>query len=268
MDAAIITIGDEILTGRTLDYNSHWIAKRITGLGFNVKLKLSVQDNINEIVDALNYSKNKGVELIITTGGLGPTLGDVTFEAVAKFADKRLVLDKRALEMVKERYLTLYQLGFVESPEITKSREKMAKIPEGSIPFYNPIGVAPGILLHLDSLKIISLPGVPSEMMYLLEMILPLLGSGGGVTRIRETTVLEGDESKLSRIFEKIMKEIPQVYLKSYPLGFGEVVKMRVIGIAKGSNIEEAERYLNQAFELLEMYFIRNKEKKKGFSSD
>jgi len=78
LKAYIIAIGDELLTGRTLDYNSHWIAKRLTGLGIEVKKIIIIPDNKDEIIEAIRTALNKDINIIVTTGGLGPTPGDIT----------------------------------------------------------------------------------------------------------------------------------------------------------------------------------------------
>ena len=260
--AYIVAIGDELLNGRTLDYNSYWIAKRLTSLGFDVKRIVTVPDDINSIAEVIKDAITKGFEIIVTTGGLGPTPGDVTLEAVALALNRDLVLDARALEMVKSRYQQLYEMGFVSSPEVTPDREKMARIPRGATPYYNPIGVAPGILLQLNENRfIISLPSVPSEMMYLLEQIIPTISriAKRYVIRTREETIKARDESKLASIFRYIMDSIPGVFIKSYPVGFGRELFMRVIITAKGEKEEEAEDKLSRAIQML-----RNLAQKEG----
>ena len=173
MYAYIVAIGDELLTGKTLDYNSHWIAKRLTGLGVQVLRITVIPDDIASISEVIKDAVNRNIDIIITTGGLGPTPGDVTLEAIAKALDRKLILHEDALRMIKDRYEQLFKLGFVSSPEISPEREKMAKIPEGGMPFFNPIGVAPGVLIqYAENKYVIALPGVPSEMMYLLEQVL------------------------------------------------------------------------------------------------
>ena len=253
--AYIVAIGDELLTGKTLDYNSHWIAKRLTGLGVQVLRITVIPDDIASISEVIKDAVNRNIDIIITTGGLGPTPGDVTLEAIAKALNRKLILHEDALRMIKDRYEQLFKLGFVSSPEISPEREKMAKIPEGGMPFFNPIGVAPGVLIqYAENKYVIALPGVPSEMMYLLEQVLScILRTRKDVfVKTREKLIEIRDESAIARILEEVMSEIPQVHIKSYPLGFGERVYMRVIGISKADDPEKAEKLLEKAFELLE----------------
>ncbi|MHA1616849.1 MAG: competence/damage-inducible protein A [Candidatus Njordarchaeales archaeon] len=252
MGVAIIAIGDELLAGRTLDYNSHWIAKRLTSLGFKVTMKMTVPDDEKEIIEAIQLALTKA-EIVITTGGLGPTPGDVTLSAIAKALNKKLVLDKRAREMVKQRYKELFEAGFVDSDAMTPDREKMALVPEGASVFYNPIGVAPGVLLEKDSKYIIALPGVPSEMMYLLEKILPNLPLRRDKVIISKEWYIDfRDESLLAKILDEIMEKLEgKVRIKSYPVGFGTRVQMRIIAIAEASSRKEAEEAINKAYEEL-----------------
>ncbi len=255
MKAYIIAIGDELLTGRTLDYNSHWIAKRLTGLGIEVRRIIVVPDDENEIISAIRDAVNKkDINIIITTGGLGPTPGDITLEAISKALNTKLKLNEKALRMIKDRYEELFKLGYVSSMEMNPSREKMALLPEGAIPFFNPIGVAPGVFLQVAEKKsIISLPGVPSEMMYLLEQILKYvhLESRDIFIKTREITIEVRDESTFAEILSDIRERFLGINIKSYPLGFGKRVFMRVIIIAKGKNPDELDELIQKSIEYL-----------------
>jgi len=262
LKAYIIAIGDELLTGRTLDYNSHWIAKRLTGLGIEVKKIIIIPDNKDEIIEAIRTALNKDINIIVTTGGLGPTPGDITLEAISMALNIELKLDNRALKMIKDRYEDLFKLGYVASKEITESRKKMALIPEGSIPFFNPIGVAPGILLQISEDKlIISLPGVPSEMMYLLEQILKYISlkSEDTFIKTREMTVEVRDESLFAEILTEMREKFPNINIKSYPVGFGKKVFMRVIAVAKGNAPEKLDDLIEKSFEYLKQKLHESK---------
>lgn len=263
MKAYIVAIGDELLTGRTLDYNSHWIAKRLTGLGVEVKRIIVIPDNKDEIIEAIQSALSKDVNIIVTTGGLGPTPGDVTLEAISIAMNKRLKLNEDALRMIKDRYEDLFELGHVSSKEITESRKKMALIPEGAIPFFNPIGVAPGVLMRISKDKlIISLPGVPSEMMYLLEQILRYLSLSPGdkFIKTREMTIEVKDESLLAEILTEVRDKFPEINIKSYPVGFGEKVFMRIIAIAKGDVPDKLDKLIEKSFEYLKKKLQESKD--------
>ncbi|MEM2145006.1 MAG: molybdopterin-binding protein [Candidatus Jordarchaeaceae archaeon] len=252
MKTFIITVGDELLSGRILDYNSHWISKRLTGMGFEVSGISVVPDNLEDIEEVIKKYLNKKAELIIITGGLGPTPGDITLEAVSKVLGKKMNVNPLALEMVRDKYQQLFDSGYVSSPDITEDRKKMAVLPEDSIPLFNAVGVAPGVYLKHGFTRILVLPGVPSEMMYLLEMAIPLLSEKTKtVTRIAELTVDEGDESMLAPLFRKVLEKFPQVSIKSYPSGFGDQIKMRIIASVKSHDPSEGDKILSSALELL-----------------
>ncbi|MGQ4891145.1 MAG: competence/damage-inducible protein A [Candidatus Njordarchaeia archaeon] len=252
MKTMIVAIGNELLNGKTQDLNSYWITKRLTSLGYEIVRTVIVPDIMEDIVEVLKWAETKDVKLIVTTGGLGPTPGDLTLDAIAQFTGRKIVLDERALDFVKKRYSELYRLGFVPTPELNESRMKMAKIPEGSRLIYNDVGVAPGVIVETEKLTILALPGVPSEMMYLLEKAIPLLPPPiKEHIYTREKRVKVGDESLLSSIFDKIMSQIPNLRIKSYPEGFGREVLMRIIFEYKTEEKEEADKAFEQAEKIL-----------------
>jgi len=241
MGAWIITIGDELLSGKVINWNAYWFAKRLSSIGLQVKRIICVSDEVEVISKAIMDAINDGAEFIFTTGGLGPTPGDVTVEAICKATGRRIVLDPKALEFVRRRYEELYNLGLVESPELNDARKKMAMIPEGADVVYNDVGVAPAIILSLESTTIIALPGVPSEAMYLFEKIVPRIRTKGELAVI-ETYIDIADESSIAKHLSEIREKYPGVNIKTYPIGYGQKT-MRVVVIAK--NRKHAEEALN-----------------------
>lgn len=114
------------------------------------------------------------------------------------------------------------------------------------------MGVAPGVFLKQDSASILVLPGVPSEMMYLLEMAIPFLSEKTtGVFRTAEMVVDVGDESTLAPLLRKVMEKFPTVSIKSYPSGFGDRVRMRIIASTKADDAKEGDKILSKALELM-----------------
>ncbi len=257
MLAEIIAIGRELLTGKTLDTNSHWLAQQLTGMGIRVKRIVLVDDVVDEIAQEVLTSVKYGVKLIITTGGLGPTFDDKTLEAISKATGRRLQLNLQALKMVEESYRRFHQLGYVDSPEITPERKKMAIIPDGAIPIPNPVGAAPGVMLKIGPHIIVSLPGVPKEMKAIFEnhvkpRIEELIKQEGKGRKVREKTVSSGlsDESVIASAVKKVMEKVPGVYIKSLPDTFGKEVDIPVRFTAEAETEEEAERLLNKAVNL------------------
>jgi molybdenum cofactor synthesis domain-containing protein len=251
----IIVVGREILTGRTLDTNSNWLAKRITALGGDVKRVAVVDDKIDSICGELRTALGNNSHLIVTTGGLGPTFDDKTLDAVATAAGLKMELDAEALDFVKGRYTFFKEQGFVDTDEVTPSREKMAIFPKGAKMLSNPVGAAPGVKLRAGETIIVSLPGVPKEMRAIFEESLlkelrNLLGSRIFLEKTITTNM--GDESKLGEILDKVMKEVPRVYLKSRPTRFGRDVRLEVTLTATGDDADEVEARIQQAISEIE----------------
>jgi len=253
MKALVVAIGNELVNAKTQDYNAYWITKRLTSLGVTVMRIVFIPDDIDEILDVMDWGYRRKADLIVLVGGLGPTPGDLTLEAVSKFTNRELKVNEKALSFVKKRYQELYSLGFVDSPEINEFRLKMAKIPAGSTIIYNDVGVAPGVLLKHEGSYILALPGVPSEMMYVLEKTIPLLPlEGKKRIFVREERIVFGDESILAKIFEEIMAKFPKLRIKSYPEGFGKEIHMRIILEYNGDDEREAETVFQKAMEMLQ----------------
>ncbi len=218
----IICVGNELLIGKTLNTNALWIAKRATALGVSVKRITIVGDNIDEIANAVNEALQRKPRFIITTGGLGPTFDDKTLEGIAKALNRKLKVNEKALEMVKEKYEAYVKAGKMEEVELTPHRVKMATLPERAEPLPNPVGTAPGVMTKVAQTFIIVLPGVPSEMEAIFESsITHLLRKEVGGAVFFETSVYVDNimESTLAPLIDKAMRENPYVYIKSHPKG-------------------------------------------------
>jgi nicotinamide-nucleotide amidase len=257
--AEIIAIGKEILRGQTLDTNSSWLAKRITALGGVIGRICVPDDDVKAIVGEIKASFSNGAQVIITTGGLGPTFDDKTLAGIAEATDKPLSLDPDALAFVTRRYQELYEQGFVEDPAITPPREKMAHVPQGAELLANPVGTAPAVLLQAPQGVIFALPGVPKEMHAIFEHeVLPRLKEILGPQAYQEEAVNTGlgDESVIAGIIDQVMKRVPGTYLKSKATQFGEGVELEVIITAAGPEKEEVNKRVQEAkgllFELIE----------------
>jgi nicotinamide-nucleotide amidase len=257
----IIVVGREILVGRTLDTNSHWITRRITSLGGQTQRIVVVDDDVFSIVKEIETARSNKVRVVITVGGLGPTRDDKTLAAVAEATDRPLTLDTHALDFVRARYRFFKAEGFVESDAMTPSRQKMAMIPEGSQVLPNSVGAAPGVCLHLENVSIFSVPGVPKEMQSIFEeALVEILKTIFGKTVFLEETITTplGDESQLGEILNQVMKEIPGVYLKSRPTRFGRDVKMKVTLSASGDNHKEVEAQIHTAIQSIQKIIQEN----------
>jgi molybdenum cofactor synthesis domain-containing protein len=250
----IIAIGKEILRGQTLDTNSHWLARRVTALGGMVGRIVVPDDDVGAIAGEIRISFRNGAEIVITTGGLGPTFDDKTLAGIAEATGNPLSLDPRALEFVIQRYQAFYEEGSVESPDITPPREKMAHVPQGSEFLDNPVGAAPAVFLKTPHGAIFALPGVPKEMQAIFEgEMLPRLQEILGSEVYLEEGVKSGvgDESALGELIDRVMKRVPGVYLKSKPTRFDKGVDLEVVITAAGPDEGEVRKRIADAKKLL-----------------
>ncbi|MGQ4832818.1 MAG: competence/damage-inducible protein A [Candidatus Asgardarchaeia archaeon] len=254
MIVEIIVIGNEILTGHTLDTNSQYLAKKITEMGGQVRRIIKVPDAINEIADAINYALSHRPDFIITTGGLGPTFDDKTAQAVAVALGVPLVRNQKAYVLIRDRYLDLYQGGIVDSYDMTPPREKMADLPEGVELIQNRVGTAPGFFITKDNTTIICLPGVPNEMKDMFERdVVKLLQQKAESLVYKEYDVAVDitDETKLAPIVRQVMEEFPGIYVKSHPTGFSKKGKIVVTISVHAKDENEANDILKKAVERL-----------------
>lgn len=243
MFAEILTIGDELLTGNTVDSNSAFIAQKLTEKGYWVKRKTTVGDDIEEIKSAVQEVLARKPEVLVISGGLGPTHDDVTMLAVAGALNRKLVLCEGCLERIKAFYRGLYEKGLIDDPELNDARRKMAYLPEGAVPLENTEGAAPGAYIEHGGVRIFVLPGMPREMRAMLEReVLPRLGERKFVQRklLAEIT----DESKLAPILNETLKRF-KVRIHSSPKGFGKYVGIIIFGESE-EEIERAKAFMEE----------------------
>ena len=163
--AALLVIGDEILSGRTKDKNIGYIAEYLTAMGIDLKDVRVVPDDEGEIIAAINALRTKFTYLL-TTGGIGPTHDDITADCVAKALGVEITHDPRAVAMLRERY--------VNPEDLNEARLRMARIPHGSTLIANSISKAPGFMCG----NVIVMAGVPAIMQVMLDEIAPSLAKG------------------------------------------------------------------------------------------
>jgi nicotinamide-nucleotide amidase len=161
--AGIVVTGTEVLTGRITDRNGPWVSERLEELGVEVANIITVGDRREDMLTALRFFADQGVELVITTGGLGPTADDLTAEVVGSFAGREMVLDEGMEGRIAE-ILAGFARRFRMDPEaLTVANRKQAMVPEGSTTI-DPAGTAPGLVVEADAMTIVVLPGPPREL--------------------------------------------------------------------------------------------------------
>lgn len=252
LHVGILTIGNEVLDGLVLDTNSNWIELRIAALGAETKRLVSVRDTISEIGNALDFLKNS-CDVIITSGGLGPTHDDMTLKAIALNLGRSLVEDSKAAEIVKRQYKMLYEKGIVKAPDYTTSRRKMAFIPENSVPLDNTVGGAPGVRIDEGDTIIFCLPGVPKELKSIFDKSVIEWFEENSKANYFEKIVEfpERDESVFAPFIDRAMKSFPKVYIKSMPKTYGSSNVLRVWVSARGDNLTELKEIIAGAIAFL-----------------
>jgi nicotinamide-nucleotide amidase len=184
MNAELISIGTEILLGEITDTNSTWIARQLRDIGLNLYFITAVGDNLERITDTVKRALDRS-QIVITTGGLGPTVDDMTRQAIANAGGRELVFYDELLEQIRARF---EKLGV---PQMTENNRQQAFAPEGAILLENPVGTAPCFILELEECAVISLPGVPREMKFMMEKrVLPYLREKMGLPAIIKARVL------------------------------------------------------------------------------
>jgi nicotinamide-nucleotide amidase len=161
--AGIVVTGTEVLTGRIADRNGPWLSERLAELGVEVAHILVVGDRPSDLEAALRFMADEGMDLIVTSGGLGPTADDLTAEVVARFAGRELVLDEE-VEAKIAAILRGFARRFSFDPEaVREANRKQAMVPEGAIAL-DPVGTAPGLVVPVDGRLVVVLPGPPREL--------------------------------------------------------------------------------------------------------
>ncbi len=246
----IICVGNELLIGKTLNTNAHWMAKRATSLGILVKRITIIGDDIEEIANAIREALNRKPRFIITTGGLGPTFDDKTLEGIAKALNRKLKVNESALKMVKEKYEAYFKEGKMEKFELTPPRIKMATIPEEAEPLPNSVGTAPGVMINVKGTLLIALPGVPPEMEAIFEeSVIPLLKKEAGEITFFETSIYADNimESTLAPLIDKVMHDNPYIYIKSHPRSEEKKPHMEVHFSTTAKDSKTAKKHLEKA---------------------
>jgi molybdenum cofactor synthesis domain-containing protein len=201
--AALLVIGDEILSGRTKDKNIGYIADYLTALGIDLCEVRIVGDEESAIVDALNALRARHT-YVFTTGGIGPTHDDITAECVAKAFGVAIDVDPRALAILHERLAAT-------GAEMNEARLRMTRIPKGADLVLNKVSGAPGMWIG----NVIVMAGVPSIMQAMLDEVAPKLKTG--VRMLSETIRADAREGDIGSQLGEIAKANPQVAIGSYP---------------------------------------------------
>jgi nicotinamide-nucleotide amidase len=234
MNLQIITIGDELLIGQVVDTNSAWMARALNKAGFTVEKIISVADEPQAITTNLQRALAE-VGIVLLTGGLGPTKDDITKKTLAEFFDSKLIFDESTFNRIQRLFAKL-------GKSTTEAHFNQSYMPDKATILLNKMGTAPGMWFEQHEKVVVSMPGVPYEMQYLMEVeVIPkLLKRFSGTPIVHRTicTVGEG-ETRLAKKLEPIIDQLPDYVKVAYLPALGSV---RIRLTARGEN----ETYLQQ----------------------
>jgi nicotinamide-nucleotide amidase len=210
--AGIVVTGTEVLTGRITDRNGPWISERLEERGVDVAHIMTVGDRPHDLEAALRFLAAEGVELVVTSGGLGPTADDLTAEVVGRFAGREMVLDEGMEERIAAILRSFARRLRFDPEALREANRKQAMIPEGATTI-DPAGTAPGLVVPADSAVVIVLPGPPRELHAMWPQALATDAVGRVLSRAGEyrtsTMRLFGiPESELAKSLREIETEV------------------------------------------------------------
>jgi len=234
MQAEIISIGDEILIGMTIDSNSAWMGNELTNIGIEVYQTISISDKRDHILKVLDESMNRS-DIVLMTGGLGPTSDDITKKTLAEYFNTKLVNSKEVLgnieKLLKNRNLPM-----------NENNIRQADIPDGCRVLSNGLGTAPGMWFEKNGKVLVSMPGVPYEMRYIMEKhVIPGIKHHFKRPNIKYRLVMTFGtfEAHLSEILEDFERELPDDISIAY-LPTSGIIKLRLTGRGEDENKIEA----------------------------
>jgi molybdenum cofactor synthesis domain-containing protein len=246
----ILTIGTEILAGSVLDTNSHWLCHQLALRGLVTQRITTLADDPAVISEELRAAIARQPELILCSGGLGPTADDLTLASVAEGLGLRLEQNAPALEMVTDFYRNLRAASGPGEAVITPERAKMAVLPAGSLPLDNPAGAAPGVLIFMAGISIACLPGVPAELRAIFsESLWPRISHLAQNTHYLARTVITDcyDESLMASAVDSLAAAFPDLYVKSRAHAYGTGIADFVTLSARGADLALLETRLDAA---------------------
>ena len=246
MKAAIVTIGDEILIGQIVDTNSSYIAKALDKIGIETHEMVSISDDKTHILQTFTKLQNR-VQVVIITGGLGPTKDDITKKTFCDYFDDYLVENEVVLSHVKALIEGIYKRP------ITPINIEQALVPSTAKVFYNKVGTAPGMWMEKEETVFISLPGVPYEMKYLMDhdVIPSLVSKFERPFIIHQTLMTYGrGESLIAEQIETWEDNLPDFIKLAYLPSPG---KVRLRLTARGANKEQLQAEITKQVQQLDL---------------
>lgn len=249
--ASLLAIGNELLNGEIRDTNLFTLSRGLTRAGFTVAYAGLVRDDPTRITALLHFLLAAAPDVLICSGGLGPTADDLTLAALADALERPLRFQPQARELVEAQYAQLLARGYLSAPGPEEARRKMATLPTGAQPLPNPSGTAPGVRLTHGATLLYALPGVPAELAAIFaESILPELHArfALGVWAERALLIHCDDEATAAPLLRAVAHRHPEVYLKSLAQPFPAAAKegLRVIATTCAADAQTAQQAVAQ----------------------
>ena len=251
----LFSIGTELIMGQIQDTNAHWMAQRMLELGGQLRRVTIVRDDFDEMTEALERSIDRETDLILTTGGLGPTPDDMTVDVVAQIIGKPTMVHEETLEGFMDRR------QMASRADVSPAMIKMATVPETAEIFQNPVGWAPCSCVTKNRSTIVLMPGPPSEMKAIFDSFVALLIAERFCARAVTLRVyVNMFESEVSPLLQTVMSSHPGVYLKAYvALRRAEGQYMPVDLVSTGTDAGHAESQLQEAVNYFRRLVFENK---------
>jgi len=235
MNSEIVCIGTELLLGHVVNSNASYIARKLAMLGIDHYFQITVGDNPQRLSSTIRTALNRS-DIVITTGGLGPTIDDITAKVIAKTIDRKLILERVILKDIADYFRR-------QNKKIPKDSLRQALIPEGAKWLKNPFGTAPGLIIEQGSKILIALPGPPREMNpMVLDYVVPYLKS-----KSKAEQVLKSKSLRLTGLIEaKVNQKVKDLLKLSGPVQVGIYarlgeVELKIMAKAKNEKTADAE---------------------------
>lgn len=250
MKAIIISIGDELLIGNTLNTNAHWLGIELTQMGIQIIANWTISDDKNSIIEYIKSAQNQA-SIILITGGLGPTNDDLTVDAINSYYNEELVYHDDIWQNIRNMYLS-------RNREVHEPSIKLAYLPKNALPIFNTQGTAPGSLYLSENTLMASMPGVPYEMKKMMELsVIPAIKEKFSLPFIINKYLYTAGvgETILSDELVEFEKNLPENFSLAYLPSVGKV-RLRLTG--RGNDLESleliAEELSKKAFKAIQKY--------------
>lgn len=239
MKATILSIGDELLIGQTLNTNVHWMSQKMNEIGIDVIHHVSLSDEKNDIINCLNNAL-KTSQVVLITGGLGPTSDDITKDVLCGYFGGKLVLNQEALENIERIFELRKRL-------INEATKRVAYLPDVCVPIQNKNGTAAGMIFTKDGKTIVSMPGVPYEMKGMItDDVIPYLKANYNLPYIFHYSILTagvGETQLADKLIDFEKNKDERIKLAYLP----NIGKVRLRLTIKGDNKDELESVIQEA---------------------